>query len=56
MGDIILAIIILVIISGSIYKIVKEKRKGTKCIGCPYGQTCTDKYNCSTLDKTSENK
>jgi hypothetical protein len=36
MQDIIIVGIILVIIGFSIAKIVSEKKKGVKCIGCPY--------------------
>ncbi len=38
MANIIVMIIILVIIAAAITKIVIEKRKGAKCIGCPYSQ------------------
>lgn len=36
MGNIIVSIIILGIIGLSITKIVIEKRKGVKCVGCPH--------------------
>jgi hypothetical protein len=38
MKDIIVIIIILAIVIGAIAKIVIEKRKGSKCIGCPYSK------------------
>ena len=37
MGDIIVTLIIISILSLSILKIVKEKKRGVKCIGCPHG-------------------
>lgn len=39
MADIIVMIIILSIVIAAIAKIVIEKRKGAKCIGCPYNKT-----------------
>ncbi len=39
MGNIIVSLVILGIISLSVLKIVSEKRKGVKCIGCPHGGT-----------------
>ncbi len=35
--------ILLVILGSVIFYIVREKRKGTKCIGCPYGKQCNGK-------------
>ncbi|MFP4660773.1 MAG: FeoB-associated Cys-rich membrane protein [Halanaerobiales bacterium] len=47
MANIIVSIIILAIVAVAIAKIVIEKRKGVKCIGCPYskgdsGCSCED--------------
>ena len=39
MGNIIVTIIILAIVIAAIAKIIVEKRKGAKCIGCPYSKT-----------------
>ena len=44
--DIILVSIILIIIAGAILYIVKQKKSGAKCIGCPYAKTC-GKDGCS---------
>lgn len=46
MGNIIVMAVILVILAGATAKIIYEKKKGAKCIGCPYakgGSGC----NCS---------
>ncbi len=37
---IIIAVVFAIVISVSVY-IVKEKKKGKKCIGCPYGGKCS---------------
>lgn len=38
MANIIATFIILGIAAGAVTKIVIEKRKGAKCIGCPYSE------------------
>lgn len=40
MTNIIVGTIILAIIAGAIAIVVHEKRKGAKCIGCPYSKSC----------------
>ena len=35
--------VIAMIITGAIIKIVREKKKGVKCIGCPAAQICAQK-------------
>lgn len=39
MVDIILVAVVVVIVGGAAYYIGKEKKKGTRCVGCP--DTCT---------------
>ena len=43
--DIIAGLILLVILGGSITYIVRAKKKGVKCIGCPDGAKCSG--NCA---------
>ncbi|MFW6035455.1 MAG: FeoB-associated Cys-rich membrane protein [Halothermotrichaceae bacterium] len=38
MANIIVSVIILAIVITAVAKIVIEKRKGAKCIGCPYSE------------------
>ncbi len=45
MTNLIVALVILLIISGAAAKLIIEKKKGAKCIGCPYSKS--DKYSCS---------
>lgn len=40
MTDVIAAIVILLILGAAIAYIVRAKRRGVKCIGCPAGETC----------------
>lgn len=43
MTDIIVALTILIILTLSISKIVSEKRKGNKCVGCHLSGKCSSK-------------
>lgn len=40
MTDIIVALLIIVILGLSILYIIKEKKNGVKCIGCPLASEC----------------
>ncbi|MBQ4119385.1 MAG: FeoB-associated Cys-rich membrane protein [Clostridia bacterium] len=33
--------VLLIIIAAAIVYIIKAKKSGKKCIGCPYGSTCS---------------
>lgn len=49
MTDMLIVLILLAVVGGAIFYIVKEKKKGTKCIGCPHSGACggkcgTDKF------------
>ena len=41
MKDIIIVIVLALIVVGICFYIRKEKKKGSKCIGCPYGKSCS---------------
>lgn len=43
MVDLIVIGIIVLILGCAIFYIVKEKKKGTRCIGCPSGGQCASK-------------
>lgn len=46
MTNIIVSFVILAIVAASISKIVIEKKKGAKCIGCPSGKSSSSNCNC----------
>lgn len=52
MSNLIVILILTVIIGSSIAKIFTEKKKGAKCIGCPYSGLETK--NCSCSQKKSK--
>ncbi|MBB6624796.1 FeoB-associated Cys-rich membrane protein [Clostridium gasigenes] len=43
MGNIVVVLIIIVILAISVTKVVSDKRKGVKCIGCPHSKECPSK-------------
>lgn len=52
MADLIVILIVALCVAAAIIYIVKEKKKGTVCIGCPHAGTCARKKNggCSSTD------
>lgn len=44
-GEIIAMIIVALIIGGAVFYIIKAKKSGKKCIGCPDGCSCGAKKN-----------
>ncbi len=48
MEDIIVILILILIAAGIVFYLVKAKKRGEKCIGCPYYKQCE---NCSNKQK-----
>ena len=48
--------ILVVIAAGIIWYLIRAKRKGEKCIGCPYAKQCGNKCNgdCSGKDRNNQ--
>ena len=46
MANLIVGLIILTMVSGAAAKIIIEKKKGAKCVGCPYSED-SDDCSCS---------
>ena len=40
MADIIVVLVLLLILGAAVVYIVREKKRGTKCIGCPHSANC----------------
>lgn len=53
MIDIIITIILIIVLGLSVGYLIRAKKKGVKCIGCPYNSSCTDKETCNKNDKAS---
>ncbi len=41
MTDVILSIVLIAIIGGAVFYIYRAKKRGKKCIGCPYANNCS---------------
>lgn len=55
--DIIAALAIVLIIGGAVAYIIKAKKSGQKCIGCPYSKTCRGKCSsCSCGCQSAEDE
>lgn len=48
MADIIIIAIIVVIVGVSVAYIIREKKRGVKCIGCSSGAACAKKHSGSS--------
>ena len=46
MMNILVGLVIVAILSGAIAYVVTEKRKGAKCVGCPYSPSNGDTSKC----------
>lgn len=50
-GEIFAIIIISIIIGLALFFIIKNKKSGNKCIGCPYSKSCKSKnFKCNNKD------
>jgi len=47
MTDLIVAVVLLLIIGSAIAYIIRAKKSGAKCIGCPHAKTCGRKADCN---------
>ncbi len=47
LGEIIAIIVSVLIIGGAVLYIIKAKKSGKKCIGCPDGASCTSCRSCN---------
>ena len=53
-GEIIAVSAIALVIGGAIFYIIKSKKSGVKCIGCPHSKQCANKCNCSCKNKNEK--
>ena len=54
MTDIIIILVLLAIVAGIVYYLVREKKKGRGCTGCPYSGQCHG--GCGAAKKPSPKK
>ena len=56
MENVIAAVVVALILGGAIAYIVREKKKGRKCIGCPYASQCGQSKNAGCSCKPDAEK
>lgn len=44
--DYIALAVIALIVGAAVFYIVRAKKRGAKCVGCPYSKQCADKCSC----------
>lgn len=55
--NIIVIAIVAVIIAAICYYLYRQKKRGVKCIGCPYANQCSGNCGgCNTVEKDEEKK
>ncbi len=53
--DVVITIVLILVLAASIGYIIKAKKNGAKCIGCPSSKECgTHSCNCGCSDYTSD--
>ena len=45
-ADVLVFLLLVAVLGGAIFYIIKTKKSGKKCIGCPYSGTCGAKGDC----------
>ena len=46
MENIIIVVVLLAVLGLAVRYVVKAKKNGQKCIGCPHARECANKGNC----------
>lgn len=49
MENIILILILVLVLGFATAYIVKSKKQGVKCVGCPYAKDCANKSSCCDI-------
>lgn len=52
-AEVLVIIAVVLIVGGAVLYILKEKKKGKKCIGCPYANSCS-RCTCGEEKKTEK--
>ena len=46
MTNLVVIAIVAAIVGGALWYICREKKKGKRCVGCPYAGNCSGHCNC----------
>ncbi len=58
MEDILVLAILVAVLAAAIIYVVRAKKKGVKCVGCPHANTCgknTENGSCNCKGNTEDN-
>ncbi len=50
--DIVIVCVVALVLAAVVFFLVREKKKGKTCVGCPQGATCGG--NCCSCEKSSD--
>ena len=54
MENVIVILILVAIAAGIIWYLIRAKKRGEKCVGCPYAKQCCSQSKCNIIkDKNS---
>jgi hypothetical protein len=45
--DVVVILVIALAVGGALFYIIRAKKKGQKCIGCPYAKNCSGNCSCN---------
>lgn len=48
MTNLIVIVVVAIVVGGAAIYIIREKKRGAKCIGCPAGASCPNKGKCTS--------
>ena len=46
MDNLVIILIVAAMLGGAVWYVLREKRRGKKCVGCPYGGSCSGNCSC----------
>ena len=55
LGDVIAIAVLVLIVGGALAYIIKAKKSGKKCIGCPYADKCASKSCACQTKQNAQN-
>ncbi|MBQ8380741.1 MAG: FeoB-associated Cys-rich membrane protein [Clostridia bacterium] len=55
-AEIIVIALIVLIVGGASFYIIRAKKRGDHCIGCPYSKQCGGKCNCDSKNANGKDK
>ena len=56
MENVVIILVLAAIVGGIVWYLLRAKKSGNKCIGCPHGKSCGNKCSCGDSKLGSDNK